>query len=91
MIKVVRNKVKEMAVEDLTDSHFIGVQFNNCEKGAVVRLDDNEYVIVSLENWGDYDSLAIWNTLQELTTSTDIKECYVFESGKELFNWVANG
>jgi len=89
MIKVVRNKVKEIAVGDLTDSHFIGVQYPSGVKGIIVKLKADKYITCVNESNEVWDKREVYGSIQE--AAAFVKECYVFESGKELFNWVANG
>lgn len=92
MIKVVRNKEKEIAVGELTDSHFIGVQYASLDRGLVVKLSTGVYVIPDNQSHANrYCSLTTFSSIQKAVGEDDIIGCYVFETAKELFSWVANG
>lgn len=91
MIKVVKNKVKEIAVEDLNNSHYIGIQFGSGIRGAVVKTDADEYIVVTTNDNASYDSKVVYKSIEKLVTERYIEDCYVFETAKELFTWVANG
>ena len=91
MIKVVKNKVKEIAVEDLTDSHFIGVTYAGGKRGAVIKFSAGEYISVTLTGNNAYDVKTGYKSISLLVTHWSIEDCYVFETAKKLFTWVANG
>ena len=90
MKKVVKIKVEEIAVGGLNGSHFIGVVFHSGVRAVLVKLEDRKYISVSPKANSEYDSKIVYNNIQELVSDGMVKDSYVFDTGKELFTWVAN-
>lgn len=90
MIKVTLNKEKEIAVSDLNDSHFIGLQYISGVRATVLKVDDRTYVNCANNKNNSFGSKVKYRSIADLLGSNSIEVVYVFGTGKELFTWIAN-
>jgi hypothetical protein len=84
-----------ISIDNLNDSHIIGVQMKEGytgTKGQIRRISYNTYVCVQIGENNDFEGYPIAaKSIPELIRRIGIdkiEEVIVFDSNRELFNWI---
>lgn len=87
-VKLQTKNKKELFLNDLDDSQFIGVEFKDETRGFVIKIEKNKYAI-SVINTNKYVSLVQKDTIQDLIVELfKIEHVYVFNTRIELLEWL---
>lgn len=89
---------KTLHVDELTDEHFIGIQFESMTEGRIVRgfadkTGKDEYIVSGVIRNGSINlgngTRVVKNSLKELVSELrGVIEVVVFDTFQELFNWL---
>ena len=91
-MKKVRLKSDEISIDELNDSHLIGVEFKSGIRGFVIKFDINKYAVAARDaKANNYSELVVWKDIKMLIKDDMVSSSYVFETPKELCLWMAEG
>lgn len=90
---------KTLHVDELTDEHFIGIEFSPMDLGVIVRgfadkTGKDKYIVSGVIRNGSMNlengTRVVKNSLQELVSELKgVTGVVVFDTHQELFNWLA--
>lgn len=92
MKKVILNNQQEetISVQDLNDSHIIGVETQSERiKCQVVKFTDEGYTTIAIGDDNNYGSKRTYKTIRELLKSSGLGGVLVFDSKQEFIKWLS--
>lgn len=90
MKKVILNKQQQETIylEDLNDSHIIGIEWKSGDKAQVIKLDRHSYTTSEPGTNNSYLSRKTHNSIQSICENEDVKQALTFDNRKEFINWL---
>lgn len=84
----------QIADSDLNDSHFIGIEYSVGNRAFVQKLDPENYISAGFYNKkanDGYISKVVKKTIEDLVNNVGSNKVFVFDTAKELMQWIADG
>lgn len=72
----------------LEDEDFIGVEWECSTRGFVVKMSDNKYTAVEINN-NNYEFLKLSKNISGVLLNKNIKNAYQFNSRADLVKWIS--
>ena len=91
-MKKVRLTSDEISIDELNDSHLIGVQFDNGHRAFVLKIDEGQYTTISAnDNANEHNYIEMYKTIKSTLEPKFVASAYLFRTPKELYLWMAEG
>ena len=90
MKKVIVEKNEEVIrLEDVTDDMIIGILWDDDDKSFLIKDDNNRTVGIELNRLTILYNWVATNHKDYIKKASDFKDIFVFDSPKELAQWLA--
>ena len=86
---IIEQNEQVISLENIKDDMIIGILWDNNEKSFLIKNDDNRTVGVELNRLTTYYNWVATNNKSYIKNASNFKDIFVFDSPKELAQWLA--
>ena len=86
---IIEQNEQVISVEDIKDDMIIGILWINDEKSFLIKNDENLTISVELNRLTTLDNWTAENYKEYIKKASNFKDIFVFDSPKELAQWLA--
>lgn len=79
---------RPLFAEEVKDTDFVGVQWEDGARSQVVKVSENRYVSVTIGSNNSQHSLAIFKDYEQLMRDSQVNNLYVFDSSEDLLGFL---
>lgn len=89
MLKVITTEEETISIEDLTDDHFIVIEFKE-SKGVIMKINGGKYVITNITENSNNATGAIYDSIEEIINDSATHNTYATLDYQEFKNYFYN-
>ena len=86
---IIKNDERVIHLENVTDDMIIGITWNDDDKSFLIKNNENMTLSIGLNRLTTLNKWTAKSHKEYIKAASDFKDIFVFDSPKELAQWLA--